>query len=123
MAKATVKSSTGAIITIEGSEEEVSAILTTYEKSSVIGHANQALARNKAGKRADKRREGAGELIIGLRENGFFTKPKRLGEVAEALEEKGFLYPTTTLSGVVLGLVKAKELRRKKVDGKWVYGK
>jgi hypothetical protein len=123
MAKATIKSTTGAVITIEGSEEEVSRILSVYEKTSVVGHAKQAIARSRATKREDKKREGAGDLVVGLREAGFFDKPTGLGEISDALEEKGFLYPTTTLSGVVLGLVKRKELRRKKVEGRWVYGK
>jgi hypothetical protein len=123
MAKATIKSSSGAVITVEGSEEEVSKILSAYERTSVVGHAKQAIARSKATKRDDKKREGAANLIIKLREEGFFNKPKALGEVSEALEAEGFLYPTTSLSGVVLGLVKKRELRRKKVDGRWVYGK
>jgi hypothetical protein len=123
MAKATIKSSSGAVITVEGSEEEVSKILSAYEKTSVVGQAKQAIARSKATKRDDKKREGAGDLVIKLREEGFFNKPKALGEVSEALEAEGFLYPTTSLSGVVLGLVKKRELRRKKVDGRWVYGK
>jgi hypothetical protein len=123
MAKATIKSSTGAVITIEGSEEEVSSIISAYEKTSVVDHAKRAIARSKVAKRDDKKRESASDLIVGLREAGFFDKPKGLGEVSESLEEKGFLYPTTTLSGVVLGLVKKKELRRKKLEGRWVYGK
>lgn len=123
MAKATIKSGSGAVITVEGSEEEVSRILSAYERTSVVGQAKQAIARSKAMKRSDKKREGAGDLVIKLREEGFFDKPKGLGEVSEALEAEGFLYPTTSLSGVVLGLVKKRELRRKKVDGRWVYGK
>jgi hypothetical protein len=39
------------------------------------------------------------------------------------LEEGGFMYPVTTLSGVMLSLVQKKILSRKKVDGMWVYGK
>jgi hypothetical protein len=123
MAKATIKSSTGAVITVEGSEEEVSKILSAYEKTSVVGQAKQAIARTKAARRVDKKREGAGDLVVKLREEGFFDKPKGLGEISEALEAEGFLYPTTSLSGVVLGLVKKRELRRKKLDGRWVYGK
>ena len=123
MAKATIKSSTGAVITVEGSDEEVSKILSAYEKTSVVGQAKKAIARSKATKRDDKKREGARGLVVGLREAGFFDKPKGLSEISDALEEKGFLYPTTTMSGVVLGLVKKKELRRRKVEGRWVYGK
>jgi hypothetical protein len=123
MAKARIKSITGAIITIEGSEQEVAGILATFERNTVVGHAKEAIARSKATKKEKKKREGASDLIVGLRETGFFNKPKGLGEVSQALEEKGYLYPVTTLSGVVLGLVKKKELRRKKVEGKWVYGR
>jgi len=123
MAKATIRSSTGAVITIEGSHEEVSKIILSYEQTSVLSQAKQAVARMKTTRRSEKKREGAGGLLIGMREAGFFDKPKTLGEMEQALEEKGFLYPTTTLSGVLLGLVKRKELRRKKVEGRWVYGK
>jgi hypothetical protein len=123
MAKATIKSGSGAVITVEGTEEEVSKIISAYEKSSVVGQAKEAIARTKVKKRDAKKRQGAGDLIVGLREAGFFDKPKGLADLSTALEEKGFLYPTTTLSGVVLGLVKKKDLRRKKVEGRWVYGK
>jgi hypothetical protein len=123
MAKATIKSSTGAVITVEGSEEEVSRILSTYENSNEVGHAKKAAARNKAVKRDESKRAGAGDLIVDMREGGFFDKPKGLGEINSALEEKGFLYPTTSLSGVVLGLVKKRLLSRKKLEGRWVYGK
>jgi hypothetical protein len=123
MAKATIKSKSGAVITVEGSEQEVSNILSTFERTTVVGHAKEAIARSKATKKEKKKREGAADIIVGLREAGFFNKPRGLGEVSQALEEKGYLYPVTTLSGVVLGLVKRKELHRKKVGGKWVYGK
>jgi hypothetical protein len=123
MAKATIKSSTGAVITVEGTQEEVAKIISDYEKNSVVGQAKRAIARSKVTKRDDKNRAGAGDLVISLRESGFFEKPKTLAEIGSALEEKGYLYPTTTLSGVVLGLVKKRDLRRKKNDGRWVYGK
>lgn len=123
MAKATIKSSTGALITVEGTPQDVSTVISAYEGTTALTQAKHAVARTKAAKRSEKKREGASDLIIGLRESGFFAKPKSLGEIGDSLEEKGYLYPTTTLSGVVLGLVKKKELRRKKVDGRWVYGK
>jgi hypothetical protein len=123
MAKATIKSQTGATITVEGTTEEVSNVISAYERTSVVGHAKEAIARAKATKKTEKRKESASDLIVGLKEEGFFQKPKTLGDIGAALEERGFLYPVTSLSGVVLGLLKKRQLRRKKVEGKWVYGK
>ena len=123
MAKATIKSQTGATITVEGTPEEVSNVISAYEKTSVVGHAKEATARAKATKKTEKRKESASDLIVGLKEEGFFEKPKTLGDIGTALEERGFLYPVTSLSGVVLGLLKKRQLRRKKVEGKWAYGK
>ena len=123
MAKATIKSKTGAVITIEGSEAEVSGILATFERSATLGHAKQTATKARAAAKEDKKRLGASDLVVGLKEEGFFEKPKGLGDIGKALEEKGYLYPVTTLSGVVLSLVQKRLLRRKKLDGKWVYGK
>jgi predicted transcriptional regulator YheO len=123
MATAKIKSKSGAVITIEGTEAEVSNILSTFERTTVVGQAKEAIARSRTAKRSEKKREGASDLIVNLRESGFFNKPKSLSEISEALEEKGYLYPVTTLSGVVLGLVKKRELRRKKHERKWAYGK
>jgi hypothetical protein len=58
-----------------------------------------------------------------LKEDGFFDKRKGLAEISKALEEKGYIYPVTTLSGVMLGLVQKRLLGRRKVEGRWVYGK
>lgn len=123
MAKATIKSKTGAVITIEGSENEVSNILSVFERTAALGYTKQVITKNQALKKEQKKRLAASDLVIGLQEDGFFEKPKGLGEISQALEEKGFLYPVTTLSGVVLGLVQKKLLRRKKAEGRWVYGK
>jgi hypothetical protein len=123
MAKATIKSESGATITIEGTPEEVSKVVSTFERASVVGNAKSAIARAKADKKTAKKRQSASDVIIRLREEGFFEKPKTLAEINTALEEQGFLYPLTSLSGIVLGLVVSRELRRKKKDGKWVYGK
>jgi len=123
MAKATIKSSTGATISVEGTPEEVSAVISTYEKMRVVGNAKEAIARAKASKNTERKKDTATDLIVALREDGFFDKAKSLGEIENALEERGYLYPVTTLSGVVLGLLKKGHLRRKKHEGKWIYGK
>lgn len=123
MAKATIKSQSGATITVEGTKDEVSGIISIYETTSVVGQAKKAIARAKGAKREAKKRDSAADLMVELREQGFFDKPKSLGDISTKLEEQGHLYAVTSLSGIALGLVKNRHLRRKKMDGKWVYGK
>src|SRR3989344_6888719 len=123
MAKATIKSKTGAVITIEGTDKEVSNMLTHFETTSVMGKVREVLKKKTDNNKDQRKRARASDLIIGLKEDGFFNKPKGLNEVGDALQEKGYLYPITTLSGVMIGLVQKKLLGRKKINGKWVYGK
>jgi len=123
MAKATIKSKTGSVITIEGSDSEVSNILSVFERTSVVGHAKEVATKSQARKKETKKRLTASDLMVNLKEDGFFEKPKSLSNISKALEEQGYLYPVTSLSGIVLGLVQKRILRRKKADGKWVYGK
>lgn len=123
MAKATIKSNTGAIITVEGTEKEVSNILAYFESTVSVSRAKETISKNNRAKKEQKKRMAASDLIVILKEDGYFDKPKSLAEIAKALEEKGYIYPVTTLSGVMIGLVQKKLLGRKKLDGKWVYGK
>jgi predicted transcriptional regulator YheO len=123
MAKATIKSKTGAIITIEGTEKEISNMLASFETAANIGRAKEVIKKSASDKKDQKKRASASDLIVILKEDGFFNKPKGLNEIADALEEKGYIYPVTTLSGVMIGLVQKKLFGRKKINGKWVYGK
>jgi predicted transcriptional regulator YheO len=123
MAKATIKSKSGALVTVEGTEKEVSSILATFERAAAVGHAKEIISKTQTAKKEQKKRAAASDLVISLKEDGFFNKPKGLTEVSKALEEGGYIYPVTTLSGVMLGLVQKKLLGRKKVEGRWVYGK
>jgi hypothetical protein len=123
MAKATIKSKTGALITVEGSEKEVSDILSTFERTAAVGQAKVAIARGRAEKKEQKKRASVSDLVVTLKEEGFFNKPKGLSEISNALEEQGYICPVTTLSAVMLGLVKKRLFRRRKAEGRWVYGK
>jgi hypothetical protein len=123
MAKATIRSKTGTVITIEGSDSEVSNILSIFERTEAISQAKKRVSRNQAHKKEEKRRASASDMIVDLKEQGYFEEPRTLIEISHALEERGFLYPVTSLSGVVLNLLRKKVLRRKKAEGKWIYGK
>ncbi len=123
MPKAVIKSKTGTTITIEGTKEELARILSDFERMSVVREIKTKMSKETAKKKDENKRRAASDLIVELREGSFFTKPKTLREIAEALERIGYIYPTTTLSGVVIGLVQKRLLGRKKINGKWVYGK
>ena len=123
MAKATIKSKTGGVITVEGTQEEVSNILATVERATAVGHVKEVISKAKAVKKEHNKRMAASDLVVELKEEGFFSKPKGLTDIATALEEKGHIYPVTTLSGVMLGLVQKRLFGRKKLEGRWVYGK
>jgi hypothetical protein len=62
-----------------------------------------------------------GNLIAELIDGGFFKKPKELSAIRNALQEHGHHYPLTTLSPVMLRLVRRRELRRLKDKKRWVY--
>ena len=123
MPKAIIKSKTGTTITIEGTKEELARILSDFERTSIVREIKTKASKEAVKKKDENKRRAASDLIVELREDGFFAKPKTLREIAEALERIGYIYPTTTLSGVVIGLVQKKLLGRKRVNGKWVYGK
>jgi len=56
-----------------------------------------------------------------LIDEGFFKKPKELGAIKTALEERGHYYPATSLSPALIRLVRAKTMRRIKEKKHWVY--
>jgi hypothetical protein len=123
MVKATIKSKTGAHIIIEGTEKEVAGIVSAFENMSNVTQFKDERNKKNIVKKEQKKRATASDLIVTLKEEGYFDKPKNLTEISSKLEEKGHVYPVTTLSGVMIGLVQNKLFGRKKVEGKWVYGK
>ncbi|SRR6266446_10670732 len=116
MAKATITNEKGLKIVVEGSPEEV---------RDIIRQAGSGAGRRKkqAGPvaKAGKRLPSATDAILELNEEGFFDKPKALADIKEKLADQGMIYPLTTLSGVVLGLVRRRKLGRVKQDGRWSY--
>jgi hypothetical protein len=123
MPKVHITTAHGTKIVIEGDAGEVAAVV-----NQISGINSSPRRRVRAGKlneekRESKKQDSAKDHIVSLKEEGFFDKAKPLSEIAAKLEESGHLYPVTTLSGVVLGLVQKRLLARVKRDGKWTYGK
>lgn len=120
-----IKTKTGATIVIEGTESEVSKIASCFQEPMVgtKKERKEPLSKDKNRQETRKRRGTASELIIEMREEGYFDEPRSLGEVLNAFQEKGYIFKMTSLSGTMIDLVKRKMLARKKIDKKWKYGK
>jgi hypothetical protein len=116
MAKAIMTTLDGATVTIEGSQDEVAALLTR------LG-GNKPTQEHETGSktRLPKSKPTPMGLISDLIAEGFFREPRELGAVRLALRERGHFYPVTTLSPLMLRLVRRKELRRIKEKKRWTY--
>lgn len=120
MLKAVVNTKSGATVTIEGTQEEVEGLLVWLEGGK------SKLPESSGPSRASRRSESGakstpGVLLGDLIDDAFFKQPRGLGEVRAALQEKGHFYPVTTLSPLMLRLVRKKELRRIKDKKRWTY--
>lgn len=120
MPRALITTAQGATVEIEGSQEEVRALLAVFDQSAPRPPAMVSAGAGKS-PAASKAKPTLALLLAELIEGSFFATPKKLSAVREALEERGHFYPVTTLSPVLLRLVRKKELRRIKNQGHWTY--
>ncbi len=117
MPKAVIAMKSGSTVTIEGSSEEVVALVSRLNGGTDTGAAS-AKSKRSAQQKAKPTLTGLIEELIA---DDFFSKPKELGTVKDALEGRGHFYPTTTLSPIMLRFVKRRELRRIKEKKHWAY--
>lgn len=118
MAKAHYRTKSGAEVVIEGTPEEVANVLARLEPTQ-RPHSNETT--KSAFTKKSKTKVPLRNLVDDLIDSGFFGKPKDLGAIKSVLEEQGHFYPVTSLSPLVLRMVKKKELRRIKDKKRWVY--
>ena len=124
MAKATVTREDGTKITVEGTPEDVAALidlLGSPAPRASLSKRRHLSARPKAATRARARGSGPTDLIRLLTAEGFFKTKKRLVDVQKKLEESGHIYAQDSLGRPLQRLVQQKELRRLKEDGVWKY--
>ncbi len=115
--RVTVKLASGTKVTVEGSEDEVQRIVRDLESQSI----KQSNGTRKKTGTKPRTNLAVKDYVLELEEAGFFKKAQRLSDVKNALQAEGHIVPITTLSGVMLALVKSRELRRFR-DGKtWKY--
>lgn len=116
MIKAHLTTKTGATITIEGTQEEIAKLIAQIE-----GGTTKPDRQYRTRRTGRVSKSGPVNLISELIDGGFFRKPKELGSIKSALEEQGHYYPVTTLSPILLRLVRKKALRRIKDKKRWLY--
>jgi hypothetical protein len=115
MAKAHIERPDGTRINLEGTPAEIAAVVKEVGESKAK---SPAAAR---GKGKGKEKTTVTILVDELKTEGFFKKPKTLGDVRTRLADMGHSYPLTGLSGPMRREVRKKRLRRFKENGKYVY--
>jgi hypothetical protein len=127
--KANVVLADGTKVAIEGTADEVAALLQRITGGTVPspgGGGGKGTGRRR-GKPAAKvgstkaKTKGPADYIRKLVTEDFFKTKRGLGDVQKKLEEGAHIYPVTHLSPVLFRLVRARELRRIKEDGAWKY--
>jgi len=113
MAKAQINFPDGTTVKLEGTPEEIRAVVDRARKAQQTGRPARA------GK--GKAKAQLVDHIANLIDGGFFKKPKDLAAVKGALEEMGHHYPVTTLSPTLLRQVRSRNLRRLKENKRWMY--
>lgn len=114
MAKAQITTARGTKITVEGEPDEVAALISRFEGASTSS--TLPPRSNRVSTKA-----GPQDRILSLLAADFFKRPRGLGAIRAALEEQGHFYPVTTLSPVLLRLVRTRNLRRIKENNVWSY--
>lgn len=118
MAKAEIDRPDGTKITIEGTPEEVARTVHLVEGSP----SEPRLAKGKSQAANKKGKPSIKDLVLDLRDDGFFAQGKSLSDVKEALQlRKGYRRKTTSISKPLTQLVRDGELRRTGVPRKYTY--
>jgi hypothetical protein len=128
MAQANLVLPDGTKVAIDGSADEVAALL---ERFSTAGdhHPTAKRGSSRRGRgtakgtatKSAKKAIGPTDYIRELISEGYFKTKREIGPVRDKLEERAHIYPVTSISGPLFRLVKKKELRRLKEDGAWKY--
>lgn len=121
MAKAYITTKKGTTIRVEGDIEDIKEIVTSikrredFEERFYLG---RALRQNEA---AHHPAVSITDILLKLKSEGFFNEGRTLGEVSKELLDRGFHTPRTTLSTLLIFLVRRGALKREQRDEQWRY--
>jgi len=101
---------------------DIKKILDKHEKR--ISDLEKLLTGNKPFEfRKKKGKTSIIDLIIEVREEGFFDKPRFRDDIVKKFEELGHIYGGDSLNSPLSKALKSRILGRKKINGKWGYVK
>jgi hypothetical protein len=115
MAKAHITTPEGVIVKLEGTPEEIAAVI---REAGFKAAPEKSKSKTKQTAMTKSTIPG---LVDELRNDGFFKQPKALGEIQKRLADLGHHYPLTALSGPMQMECKRRNLRRFKKEKKYVY--
>jgi hypothetical protein len=129
MAKANITTPDGTTINLEGTSDEIAALVTKFglvSKSATPAAAAAPLraatpAATSKAKPARKGKVGPAALIAEMIESGGFQKPKLFSEIRAELAQGGYHYERTSINPALNRALRNRELRRIKKDGHWAY--
>jgi hypothetical protein len=121
MAEATITLADGIVVSVSGTPDEITAVVSRLQSGGGATPKSPAQMTGRSRSKAPLGRAQLTRLVQQLTESGFFKQPKDLGAVRAALEEMGHHYPVTTLSPALLRQVRKRNLRRLKQGNRWVY--
>lgn len=121
MAELLLETLNGDIVKVSGSQDEIAHILRTVGvRQASTNNADRAATGR--GKRGKARMAGPTDLIRSLKEDGFFDNERSLSDVQEALKLRGRIYAVTSLSPLLVRLVRDRRLGRVRgPKGRWMY--
>jgi len=122
MAKANLETSTGLKIAIEGTADEIAAIVACVKSGEQPNKARRHTTEKKA-RRSGYSSTSLVSLIQQLKEEGFFDSPKKITDVRDALAQQAHHYPLQSVSTTLIRRVKNGALGRIKEGKSWAYVK
>jgi hypothetical protein len=124
MVKATIRTKSGTEIEIESDRQTIMEIISTIQRREEL----RERFREESKRRHEEviHRQSAAPVsatgfILRLEREGFFKEKRTLGEIQSELQKNGYMYPLSTLSAVMLRLIRHGDLERIKDEDKWRY--
>ena len=126
MVKATIRTKSGTEIEIESDRQTVMEIIATIQRREELRERFREESQRRHEEVIHRRSTtslSATDFILKLQREGFFKEKKTLGEIQSELQKHGYMYPLSTLSAVVLRLIRHGDLDRIRDEDKWKYVK